>query len=193
MTPSSPIASNRSSQSSASARSWVAGERRKRFALRSSSFRRSVSGFLQISSPFQTSTSKAMNSAGISAASLLTRLSAGCRRVCIASKSSTPSRRSRSRRRAPNAAAGARRAAAARGSSGAAAARSATTGAARRSCSRAARGTRPTSARTASRRGSGSSRTSSASIGGKGTAVSRSAGRSTGSLPLRRDRGRAMP
>ncbi len=33
-----------------------------------------------------------MKIAGISAASLCTRLSAGCRRICIESKSSTPSR-----------------------------------------------------------------------------------------------------
>ena len=41
---------------------------------------------------FQTSTSKATKRAGISADSLFTRLSAGWSRICIASKSRTPSR-----------------------------------------------------------------------------------------------------
>ena len=91
-TPSSPIASKRSSQPSASSRSRVAGESSKRFALRSSVERRFESGSRQGSSPFQTSTSKATKRAGISAESLRTRLSAGWRRICIASKSSTPSR-----------------------------------------------------------------------------------------------------
>ena len=92
MTPSSPIASNRSSQPSASVRSREAGESVNRFAFRSSSARRFASGFRQTSSPFQTRTSNAMNVAGISAESFRTRLSAGWSRVCIASKSRTPSR-----------------------------------------------------------------------------------------------------
>ena len=92
MTPSRPIASKRSSQPSASSRSRVAGESSNRFALRSRRARRFESGSRHASTPFQTRTSNATKRAGISAESLLTRLSAGWSRVCIASKSRTPSR-----------------------------------------------------------------------------------------------------
>ena len=92
ITPSRPIASKRSSQPSASSRSREAGESSKRLALRSRRVRRFDSGSRQASTPFQTRTSNAMKRAGISADSLLTRLSAGWSRICIASKSSTPSR-----------------------------------------------------------------------------------------------------
>ena len=83
---------------------------------------------------------------------LRTRLSAGCSRVCIESKSSAPSRAITI---SPSSAewGGSRSpSGAARGSSGAAAARSATRARARRRRSRARRGSRPTSARTASPR-----------------------------------------
>ena len=91
-------------------------------------------------------------SPGSRPASLRTRLSAGCSRVCIASKSSLPVAGDhdlaveRGVRRQELA-----RSRAAPGSSGAAAARSATRARARRRRSRARRGSRPISARTASR------------------------------------------
>ena len=89
-TPSSPAASIRSSQRSASSGSRVYGESWNRFALRSSSLRRFSSGSLCSFSPFQSRMSKTMNCAGISADSLRIRLSAGWSRSCIESKSSLP-------------------------------------------------------------------------------------------------------
>ena len=73
-------------------RSFVVGESVKAVATSSSSARRSESGFDTCVSPFHTSTSNAMNEAGISAESRRILLSAGCRRICIASKSSASSR-----------------------------------------------------------------------------------------------------
>ena len=67
------------------------GDRSNAAASRSRNARRSASGFCHFGFPFQTSTSKAMNRAGISPASRLMRLSAGWRRVCMASKSTAPS------------------------------------------------------------------------------------------------------
>src|ERR687888_614648 len=92
ITPSSPAASNEFSHSCARSESFVVGDKRKPSPMRSSSARRSSSGCLWIGCLSQTSTSKTTNSAGISAASLRTRDSAGCSRICIESKSSTPLR-----------------------------------------------------------------------------------------------------
>ena len=78
----------------------------------------------EIGSPFQSSRSNAMNVAGISAASLRTRDSAGWSRVCIESKSSTPSREITISPSSAEWGGAGRRAGAARGSSAAAAGRS---------------------------------------------------------------------
>src|SRR5215211_7566074 len=96
ITPSSPAASKVSSQAPAAWASLVAGERRNPSACSSRNARRSASGRSCTGSPSQTSTSKAMNSAGISPARRLIRLSAGWRRICIRSNSTTPSRARRS-------------------------------------------------------------------------------------------------
>jgi len=76
----------------AASSSRTAGEIQKPSPRRNSSSRRSSSGRLWTGSPSQSSRSKATKIAGISADSLRMRLSAGCRRVCMESKSSTPSR-----------------------------------------------------------------------------------------------------
>ena len=86
MTPSNPAGSRRSTHIDASLKSRVAGESSN--GIFSSSLRRSSSGCSWIFSPSQRSTSKATNCAGISAESFCTRLSAGCRRIWSASKSS---------------------------------------------------------------------------------------------------------
>ncbi len=191
ITPSRPIASKRSSQPSASSRSRVAGESSNRFALRSRRDRRFESGSCHASTPFHTRTSKAMNRAGISAESLFTRLSAGWRRICIASKSRTPSR---SMTISPSSAESGGRSFSSGRSSGK-----------YRRSGRALRDQRRSSPEPFSRRPrkpshfgsychsspSGSSRTSSASIGGNGIDACRSAGRSTGSRGPMRDRAMA--
>ena len=89
-TPSSPAWSRRSSHRSACLGSRSAGESRKRLALRSSSRLRLWSGSLCSGSPFQSRTSKATNSAGISPESLRIRLSAGWSRSCSRSNSRRP-------------------------------------------------------------------------------------------------------
>ena len=94
MTPSRPAASNVSSQLAGA--SAVARGRREVGSpcrpARGSSRAAPRAGSSCTGSPSQSSTSKAMKSAGISAESLRTRLSAGWSRICIESKSSTPSR-----------------------------------------------------------------------------------------------------
>src|SRR6266508_1122557 len=92
MMPSRPMTSRRSSQWRAVARSVVVTERVKRFATSSSLARLSARGRACTASPSQSSTSNAMYVAGVSAESLRIRDSAGCRRICIASKSRRPSR-----------------------------------------------------------------------------------------------------
>ena len=191
MTPSRPIASNRSSQSSASSRSCVAGESSNRFALRSRRARRFRSGSCQASVPFQTRMSNAMKRAGISAESLFTRLSAGCSRICIASKSRTPSR---SMMISPSSADSGGRSLSSARSSG----KYRRSGRAFRDHSRSSPDPFSRRPRKPSHFGSychpspsGRSRTSSASIGGNGIDGSRSAGRSTGSRGPMRDRAMA--
>ena len=90
-TPSRPSCSSSSSQAVAASGSATDGERSNAAASRSSAARRSDERPLPHRCPSQTSTSKPTNRAGISPESLLMRLSAGWRRVCIASKSIAPS------------------------------------------------------------------------------------------------------
>jgi hypothetical protein len=89
-TPSNPAACSVRSHSVPCSTSSETGDSSKPSPTFSSSARRFSIGRSCTGLPFQSSRSKATKVAGISAASLRTRLSAGWRRICIASKSSAP-------------------------------------------------------------------------------------------------------